>query len=237
MATKEQIKINDQPKISKQSKPRTRAEDLRNSLENMIVDGLLAPGEKLDEMEIAERFGVSRTPVREALRALSSTGLVEVKGRRGMTVAAASISTLLEMFEMMSAMEGLCAKFAARRATPQQKRELRELHAELISSLEENDPDAFYEINARFHNLIYDASHTEFLAEQTRAVRRRVAPYRRHVTFQPGQMQDTIGEHEAILRAIEDADPAAAQGAASKHILLLGDNLTDFIASLPPGIR
>ena len=89
-------------------------------------------------------------------------------------------------------------------------------------------------MNAEFHDLLYDAAHTHFLASQTRALRRRVAAYRRYVTHQPGRMAATIGEHERILEAIERADAEAAFKAASDHVNLLGDDLADFISVLPP---
>jgi DNA-binding GntR family transcriptional regulator len=202
----------------------------------MIVDGTLAPGSRLDELELAERFGMSSTPVREALRALNATGLVDLHGRQGMTVAVLSISTLIEMFEMMSALEGLCAKLAARRATLEQKTKLWALHRRLIASLEQSDPDVFYDINAEFHDVLYEASRTSFLGAQTLARRRRVAPYRRYVTSQPGRMNATIGEHEAILRAIDAADSEGAQMAAIQHVLLLQDDLADLIAALPANV-
>jgi DNA-binding GntR family transcriptional regulator len=199
----------------------------------MIVNGTLAPGQRLDEMELAAQFNMSRTPVREALKSLSATGLVEIRGRQGVTVAVLSLPMLIEMFEMMAALEGLCAKHAARRATPQQKQAFRDIHRRLTDSLRDNDPTRFYEINLEFHDLLYTASHTHFLASQTRSLRRRVAPYRRHVTYQPGRMAATIEEHEAVLHAIETADADAAQKAASQHVILLGDDLSDFISALP----
>ncbi|MCX5515453.1 GntR family transcriptional regulator [Kaistia algarum] len=214
----------------------TLSEDLRNELEEMIVSGRLQPGSKLDEAEIATQFDVSRTPVREALKALIATGLVEVKGRQGVTVATISIPILLEMFEMMAALEGLCAKLAARRATLTEKANLRAIHAKLIDALDTKDPERFYAVNHEFHDALYDAAHTHFLAGQTRALRRRVAAYRRHVTHQPGRMAATIGEHERILEAIERADAETAFRAASEHVNLLGDDMADFISSLPPGL-
>ena len=215
----------------------TLSEELRNRLEEMIVTGVLQPGEKLDEGEIAARFKVSRTPVREAVKALGATGLVELRGRQGMTVATISIPILLEMFEMMAALEGLCAKLAARRATILEKTTLREVHARLIEALSGRDPETFYGVNSEFHELLYDAAHTQFLAAQTRALRRRVAPYRRYVTHLPGRMTATIGEHQLILEAIERADAEAAFKAASEHVNLLGDDMADLIAALPAKLR
>jgi len=215
---------------------RTLSDDVRDRLEAMIVSGTLKPGERLDEADLSERFDVSRTPVREAFKALIATGLLEMKGRQGVTVATISIPVILEMFELMAALEGLCAKFAARRATPQQKLALREIHTRLTAALEINDPKRFYAINLDFHDLLYDAAHTHYLAGQTRALRRRVAAYRRYVTYQPGRMAATIGEHERVIAAIECGDAEAAAAAASDHVNLLGDRLADFIASLPPAL-
>lgn len=214
----------------------TLSDDLRNTLEEMIVSGQLQPGERLDEAELAARFKVSRTPVREALKALTATGLVEVKARQGVTVATISIPILLEMFEMMAALEGLCAKLAARRATAAEKANLRAIHVRLIEALDASDPEGFYAINSEFHDALYDAAHTHFLAGQTRGLRRRVAAYRRHVTHQPGRMAATIGEHLRILEAIERGEAETAFRAASEHVNLLGDDMADFISSLPQAL-
>ena len=214
----------------------TLSEDLRAELEDMIVSGALPPGARIDEAELASRFKVSRTPVREALKALIATGLLDARPRQGVTVAAISIPILLEMFDMMAALEGLCAKLVARRAQRDEKVALRAIHARLVAALETETPELFYAINQEFHDLLYDASHTHFLAGQTRSLRKRVAAYRKHVTFQPGRMAATIGEHERILKAIEAGDAEAAFRAASEHVTLLGDDIADFIAALPPAL-
>lgn len=211
----------------------TLSDELRNQLEELIVSGELKPGERLDEVELATRFGMSRTPVREALKALTATGLVDMRGRQGVTVATISIPVLLEMFQMMGAMEGLCAKLAARRATLAEKAALNAVHARLIEALSTGDPEVFYAVNSEFHDMLYDAAHTHFLAGQTRSLRRRLAAYRRYVTHQPGRMAATIGEHQRIIDAIERADAEAAFSAASEHVSLLGDDMADFIAALP----
>ena len=214
----------------------TLSDELRVELEELIVSGALEPGARLDEVELATRFKVSRTPVREALKALVATGLLEVKSRQGVTVARISIPILLEMFQMMAALEGLCAKFAARRATAEQKLAMHEIHGRLIDALAATDAHRFYAINQEFHDVLYEAAQTHFLADQTRTLRRRVAAYRRYVTFQPGRMAATIGEHELVMAAIERADAEAAFKAASEHVNLLGDDMADFIASLPPAL-
>lgn len=215
---------------------RTLSVDLRTKLEDFIVSGAVPPGSRMDEADLAARFRVSRTPVREALKALMAMGLLEARPRQGVVVATISIPVILEMFETMAAFEGLCAKTAARRATRDEKAAMRAVHARLVETLDDGSPDTFYAVNQEFHDLLYDASHTSFIAAQTRALRRRVAVYRKHVTVQPGRMAATIGEHERIIQAIEAGNAEAALRAASEHVTLLGDDMADFIAALPPAL-
>lgn len=211
----------------------TLSDELKDTLEDLIVSGVLKPGARLDEAELAERFKVSRTPVREALKALAATGLVDLRSRQGgVCVARISLPMLIEMFQMMAVMEGLCAKFAARRATEAQKQRMSQLHDDLTSILASGDHSRFYDVNQDFHDALYEASNTHYLAEQTRALRKRVRVYRRYVTFQPGRMSATIGEHGAILDAIRRNDPGAAFNAAIDHVSLLEDDIVDLIAAL-----
>ena len=210
----------------------TLSDELKDTLEDLIVSGVLKPGARLDEAELSERFKVSRTPVREALKALAATGLVDLRSRQGVCVARISLPMLIEMFQMMAVMEGLCAKFAARRATETQKARMGELHDELTRILASGDHSRFYDVNQDFHDALYDASNTHYLAEQTRALRKRVRVYRRYVTFQPGRMTATIGEHGAILDAIRRNDPNAAFAAAIDHVSLLEDDIVDLVAAL-----
>ena len=213
----------------------TRAEDLCHILEQQILGGELPPGFRLDEQNLAQRHKVSRTPVREALRQLASTGLVEMRSRQTPIVATLTIPTLIQMFQVMAELEGLCARLATRRITQEQLAALEESHRRLETSLQEGDPNMFYDINREFHDLVYEAAENAFLADQTRMLRNRVAPYRRHVTFRPGRMSSTIGEHRAVIDAIAKGDADTAGRAMRDHVNLLGDNLVDFIASLPPG--
>ncbi|MFK4533460.1 DNA-binding GntR family transcriptional regulator [Bradyrhizobium ottawaense] len=214
----------------------TLAEDLRDELEELIVSGTLPPGSRVDEIELAARYQISRTPVREALKALVTTGFLEARPRHGMIVTSISIPMLLEMFETMAAFEGLCAKLAARRASHGEKAALRAIQQRLSASVGEGNEEAFYAINQEFHELLYEASHTDFISAQTRALRKRLAVYRKNVTFQTGRMAATIAEHERIIQAIEEGNPEAAFRAASEHVSLLGDGMADLIAALPPAL-
>ncbi|WP_349963271.1 GntR family transcriptional regulator [Rhizobium sp. ZPR3] len=209
------------------------SEQVRESLESMVISGVLLPGSRIDEAELTQKFNVSRTPMREAIKALIATGMLENRPRQGVSVAALSTSALLEMFEVMSMLEGMCAKYAARRAAPEQIAMLEEIHTRLENAMERADPELFYSTNLEFHEVIYAATHTDFLADQTRSLRRRVAMYWKQVTFLPGRMAGSIKEHLEIIRAIKTKDSKLAELAASQHICLLGDNMIDFIARLP----
>lgn len=208
----------------------TLAAALRRRLEVEIAEGALEPGSRLDEQDIAHRFGVSRTPVREAFRLLASDRLVELRGRQGATVRSIGVHTLIEMFQVMGELEGLCARLAARRATPQQLERLAAIHGRLEAAAGDG-PDVFYDVNQEFHEVIYEASCNAFLAEETRRLRNRVAAYRRKVTRMPNRIEDTLREHREIMDAIVARDPERAHAVMRSHLTLLGDNLLDFIVA------
>src|SRR5258707_9011850 len=123
----------------------TRAEELRLQLADEIVRGVLAPGSALDETDIARRFSVSRTPVREALRQLVANGLVEARAHRGAVVARPSIERLTGMFEAMAELEAMCASLAAERMTPAERHRLEAIHEELRVLSYTGNPDRFHE--------------------------------------------------------------------------------------------
>jgi DNA-binding GntR family transcriptional regulator len=209
----------------------TLAESLRLKLEGAIAAGHLEPGSRLDEQEIAQRFGVSRTPVREAFRLMAANNLVELRGRQGATVRSIKAQALIEMFQVMAELEGLCARLAARRVSQAWGIEIGEIHQRLVAAGQTGDIDVFYDVNQEFHEAIYEASRNAFLADQTRKLRNQVAAYRRRVTRMPNRIADTIREHEAIMQAILAHDPERAHSAMRDHVNLLGDNLLDFLAA------
>ncbi|KAA8994994.1 GntR family transcriptional regulator [Affinibrenneria salicis] len=206
------------------------ADGLKKALEKEIASGTLEPGKRLDEKEIAARFDVSRTPVREAFRLLAADGLVDLNGRQGVMVRALSVNTLLEMFQVMAELEGLCARLAARRISPEKLQQLQQIHQQMVDQGPALSPAAFYDMNLTFHEAIYSIARNEFLAEETRALRNRVGVYRRRVTFHPGRVMKTLEEHSEIIQSIAHNDGDAAHAAMRKHLTLLGDDLVDFIA-------
>lgn len=220
-----------QPSAGIEAFPATLANTLHRRLETAIVAGHIAPGSRLDEQDIAERYGCSRTPVREAFRLLAADRLVELRGRQGAMVRSIGAQALIEMFQVMGELEGLCARLAARRITPPQAEGLRALHDRLVAAAGAG-VDAFYDINTEFHEAIYEAAHNAFLADEVRRLRNRVAAYRRRVTHMPTRIEDTIREHAEVMDAILGRDPEAAHRAMRAHLTLLGENLLDLIAGL-----
>ena len=214
------------------TKKNTRTEILLSEIENLIVNGSMVPGQRLDEMILAKKYGVSRTPVREAIRALTAIGLVQNTGRQGSQVAKLSISMLIEMFELMAVLEGMCAQLAARRATKNELIEMHKTHQLLERTFEKGTHKEFYDVNLKFHDQLYNASHTQYLAEETLRLRRRLSPYRMRVTFQPGRMSSTLEEHNKILIAINNGESELAKNEAISHLRLIGNDLEDFIASV-----
>ena len=192
----------------------------------------MVPGQRLDEMVLAKKYGVSRTPVREAIRALTAIGLVQNTGRQGSQVAKLSISMLIEMFELMAVLEGMCAKLAARRVTEDELKEMYATHKLLEKTFKTGNHKEFYDVNLKFHDQLYNASHTQYLAEETLRLRRRLSPYRMRVTFQPGRMSSTLEEHNKILIAINKGESELAKNEAISHLRLIGNDLEDFIASV-----
>jgi DNA-binding GntR family transcriptional regulator len=208
----------------------TLAEGLRRQLEHAITSGELRPGQRLDEQELAQRYEVSRTPVREALRLLAAQHLVTLRGRQGAVVRQIDTHALIEMFVVMAEMEGLCARLACRRMTPQTLQRILAIHEELRQTSEAGDIELFFQANRAFHEAIYDASCNAFLAEETRALRNRVSAYRRRMSLMPGRVHNTLAQHQLIIDAIRSQDPEQAYRAMRDHVNLAGDDLMDFIA-------
>lgn len=210
----------------------TRTDEIIRTLEEEILGGVLHPGDRLDEAELARRFAVSRTPIRDALRHLAAEALVDYRPRQSAMVARLTIPRMIEMFEVMAELEGACARLACGRITGDLLAAARAANADCAATIETGDVQAFYEANTRFHEALYDASGNEFLREQTVALRNRLSPYRRQVTYQPGRMRATVIEHERVLAAIARMDGAAADLAMRSHVQLLGSGVSDLISVL-----
>ena len=210
-----------------------RSASLSEAIEEMIAVGELVPGTHLDETLLAEKFGVSRTPVREALIQLSSMGLIDIRPRRGAVVAQIGPLQLVEMFEFMSEVESSCGRLAARRMTEIEQNQLLAAHLACKSARDDHDPDGYFYRNEAFHHAIYDGSHNLFLAEQARSLQRRLRPYRRLQLRVRNRIDKSYEEHDAVVQAIIAGDGETAAVLLRAHVMVQGERFADLISSLP----
>jgi DNA-binding GntR family transcriptional regulator len=209
-----------------------QATQFRDQIEEEIVTGILFPGDKLDEMSLANRFGVSRTPIREALLKLAAGGLIELRPNRGAIVSAPNLTQLLEMFDVMAELEAMCGRLAARRLVPEDEKQLRTALDACRLVTESGDPDAYYYENEQFHRAIYTASGNSFLIEQAITLHRRLAPFRRLQLRVNNRLKTSLREHEVIAAAIISGDHVSASTAIRAHITIQGERFGDLVASL-----
>ncbi|QBY00036.1 GntR family transcriptional regulator [Rhodophyticola sp. CCM32] len=201
------------------------------TLENDIFSGILPPGASLDEEALAQRFNVSRTPVREAMLQLIQSGLVEKKPRQGAIVARTDVGDMIRLFEVMSELEGVCAKYAARRMTEAERSQLSDTHARSDAALSAGRDDDYYKLSRNFHLMIIDGTHNRDLIDITNRLGIKLVPYRRFQLSYPGRSDSNLKDHAAILQAILDRDPDLAAELSRKHTNLQGDVLAEYIAT------
>ncbi|WP_040577341.1 GntR family transcriptional regulator [Methylopila sp. M107] len=209
-----------------------RADALRLELESDIVTGAFQPGDRLDEQTLADRFGVSRTPLREALGQLAATGLVTLLPRRGAFVASLSFRDIVERFETMAALEAMAGGLAARRIDGPGRRALEAALEECRQEANDGDSDSYYLANERFHHVIYAQSHNTYLADEARRLHIRLKAYRRLQLRAGARVAASLAEHERIVQAIFAGEVETAERELRAHIVVQGDRLNDFIATL-----
>lgn len=208
------------------------SEQLRDLIEERIATGFYTPGTRLDESELATEFGVSRTPVREALFQLEMSGLIEIRPRRGAIVKNLTPQELYEMFEVMAELESMCARLASRRMSGPEVVTLRRAHNACEQARLEDNPDKYYQLNKIFHECIYKGSHNTFLSEQAMNLHRRLAPYRRLQLRVRGRMEKSHDEHERIVKAIENGNENDASEIVRSHVVVQGDRFADLVSMI-----
>jgi len=211
---------------------RSNAQRLRDALEDDIINGRRAPGERLDPETLCRDFEVSRTPVREAIQQLVASGLVTVTPKKGTFVARVGLDQLIEMFEVMAELEGMCGRLAARRITEEELVALREALLRCEAAAKAGDTDEYYYENEGFHHAIYAASHNGFLAEEARQLKQRLKPYRRLQLQVRKRMGRSLDEHGEILQAIEHGDAERAERLLREHVVIQGERFSDFVSSV-----
>jgi len=209
----------------------TLAEKLASAIADGILNGSLKPGLRLDEIGLALQHGVSRTPVREALRQLTASGLIDMRPRKGAIVSKATPEQVESLFVAMAEMEATCARLAAISMTPIERRRLQARHEDMTALAAAGEPGSYADANVAFHSAIYAGAHNAPLAEFALGLRRRVGPFRRAQFQVAGRLTRSNHEHGAVVRAILSGDAAGAHAAMLHHVSLVEDAYEAFSAT------
>lgn len=187
-------------------------------LRTLIYQHELKPGDAIDEMALCERFGISRTPLREALKVLNSEGLIELIPRRGSFVRRMDIEELNELFPVMAVLEGLCAREAVENCNRSELQKLQAMHDNLEVLAAQGDVDAYYEQNFTFHQAIQDLSGNKCL-QRIIGDLRKVLRLARHMQLTiPGRLTASMEEHRQIMQAFRNRDPELADKNMQNHL-------------------
>lgn len=193
-------------------------ETVCEALRNAIKRGILEPGERLMEVQLAEELGISRTPVREAIRKLEQEGYVIMMPRRGTYVSSVSVKDIKEIFEIRSALETLSAELATMRIEPEELEKLRTLLSEIEGHIQRKDIDKIVATDIEFHGLLYQVSRNERLVAIISNLMEQLARFRTLSMSYPGRLQETLAEHREMVEAIAAGDVDAARDAAERHM-------------------
>jgi DNA-binding GntR family transcriptional regulator len=207
----------------------TLSQDIAEQLAQDIIGRRLRPGAKLDEVALARRFKVSRSPIRDALRQLATTGLLEFKPRRGFSVVTIDVAGLLDLFEAASEVEGLCAKLCAMRVGMAEKRQIELLHKRAQTAVSRGNADEYSRLNEAFHHAIYAGARSRTLSAIALNLRQRLTPFRSQDFFSSGnRMKSSVKEHDAVVRAISASDGEAAFEAMRRHTASTATNVIEY---------
>ncbi len=208
----------------------SQAERLRSMIEDEILSSKLKPGDKLDESKLAEKFGTSRTPVREALRQLSSNGLIEIRPHKSAIVTQIGFRELVELFEVMAELEGACGRFAAKTCLKSDLQEILAAQEICRQCADADDVPGFVLANEGFHNAIYRASRNNTLIKLTQGIQNRIAPYRKRLLEQGAGPKLATEDHDRIIKVIVDGLPDEADRLLQHHLLQLGGELRQLVS-------
>ncbi|MBR0567878.1 GntR family transcriptional regulator [Azoarcus sp. L1K30] len=193
-------------------------QEVAERLRQRIFAHELKPGTWVDEQALAEDYGISRTPLREALKVLASEGLVTLKPRRGCYVTEISERDLDEVFKVMAMLEGECARISATRATESELATLKHIHADLERAADARDIDRFFEANQAFHHTLQGIADNRWLQHVIEDLRKVIKLSRHHSLFSDGRLEQSLAEHRAILDALSARDADAAELHMRAHI-------------------
>lgn len=203
-----------------------------------ISQGDLLPGDPVDESDLARHYGVSKTPVREALMQLKAQGLVNSPSRGPMVVAKMDLRQLLSLWELLAQIEAIAVKFACERMTNEEIEKLIQLHEQSRRLAEQEDHEQWKESNRQFHELIYQGSRNPYLRQEVLRIRTQTGVYRKHAFGALGTTLDSYAQHDKIVQALRLRDAGLAQQAMLHHLLPANQAgaMTTLIMNIPQGL-
>jgi DNA-binding GntR family transcriptional regulator len=208
----------------------TQASAIRLAIENDILSGELKPGSPIVEEDLASRFNVSRTPIREAMLQLQQSGLIDKQPRRHPTVVKLDLPRLVHMYEAVSELEALCARFAANRINAREREELQSVHEQAATALADGRQQDYARFGRKFHSIVMKATHNSVLIETVNKLALHTLAYRRFQLTRPGLSEQNQAFHQEILDAVLAGDGDRAFDAMRRHVTLSGDVLADYIS-------
>jgi len=227
--------VETQADIPAEDRQKKVSERIVDAIERDIREGVLLPGDPVNEAELAHRHQVSRTPVREALIQLQAQGMVTTVPRSGMVVAKMSLQQLMALWELLAELEGVAIRLACQRMSPQEFEAVRTHHEASAAVVAADDVEGWQTCNLQFHELIYAATRNPYLRQELLRIRMRTGYYRRHAFAAIGRIQTSFEQHGAVMDALGRRDCDAAAVAMIAHMRPAHDAkaLSDFIVSLP----
>jgi DNA-binding GntR family transcriptional regulator len=193
-------------------------EEVADQLRVRIFAHELAPGTWIDEQTLAKEFGISRTPLREAIKVLAAEGLITMKLRRGAYVTEVNRGDLEQIFTILSLLEGQAAKEAAKKAQEKDLNELDDMHLRLEKAAADRNLEQFFEVNVRFHERVIAIANNPWLTDVIADLRKVLKLQRKDALSRTGRLQSSLSEHREILKALLKRDPIAAEQAMRTHL-------------------
>lgn len=202
-----------------------------NHLRNFIVEGVLPPGTKLNERELCDTLGISRTPLREALKVLAAEGLVDITPNRGTSVSRMSEAEIREMFELMSGLEAFSGLLACERITPEELAQIKALHYTMLACHAQNDLPGYYAKNHEIHDHINQAARNPALRQVYLSTNRRLQALRFRSNLQADKWNKAAQEHSDMIKALEMRDGEGLAAILRQHLLKKRDAVLRLLAT------
>lgn len=195
------------------------SEEVAQRIRVMIRKGMLSTGDRIVESQLCQAMGISRTPLREAIRILGTEGLIKLVPNRGAYVAQPSMKEIKELFEVMSILEGACARMVAETLTDSDFKKIEKLHLKLEKHFLAKDHERYLKVNSQFHHLLQELTGNQVLNEVINGLRHKILLYRYRQLYERDRFEASMNEHRNLLEALRRRDPAAAESLMKIHLL------------------